>query len=165
MKWITGISCIYKITNDINGRSYIGQTKSIDDRHKYPSNYKNCTKLYKDILEFGWENFSREIVEYVDLDELDKKEFEYIMETKPFYNERFGKTSVNELSEGMKRKISESKKKDETINRIKVKCVETGEIFNSITDAADKVGATKISISRAARKIYKKSKGFTWEFV
>lgn len=165
MKWNTGISCIYKITNIKNGKTYIGQTKSIANRHKYAKNYINCTKLWEDIQKDGWYSFTREIVEMVPIDKLNEKELEWIKKENPEYNTRFGEDHVNQLSQEMKDKISATKKSDASIPRTKVQCVETGEIFDSITDAARHVGATKISISRAIRGIYKSSKGYTWKEV
>lgn len=164
-KWITGLSCIYRITNTKTGQFYIGQTKSIADRHRSAKNYVHCTKLYKDIEKYGWHSFVREIIEVVPIDELNDKELEYIKKEKPFYNVRYGENSINEIPEEMKRRISETKKQDKTIERKKVQCVETGQIFDSYSDAAEWCGATKISISRAARGIYKTAKGHTWKMV
>lgn len=57
--------------------------------------------------------------------------------------------------------MREAKLADTRLKRQRVLCVETGEVFNSITAAAEKVGTTKISLSRACRGIYKSAKGFT----
>jgi group I intron endonuclease len=60
---------IYKITNKITGKSYIGQSVNIETRwsqHKSVSrSYETLdgNELHKDILELGVENFSFEVIE------------------------------------------------------------------------------------------------------
>ena len=62
---------IYKHTNLINGKSYIGQTAQEDlnkrwaDGHGYYAKRKNKnnTIFYYAILKYGWENFKHEIIE------------------------------------------------------------------------------------------------------
>lgn len=60
---------IYKITNNINGKLYIGQTiQSLNNRkcaHKYASKNRNKNKnrkLYNAINKHGWNNFEWEIL-------------------------------------------------------------------------------------------------------
>ena len=74
---------IYKITNKINNLSYIGQSTQIEQRfreHKKSYNWyrEKNKKLYKDILEYGINNFSFEILEECYIEELNNKEQYYI---------------------------------------------------------------------------------------
>ena len=74
---------IYKITNKINNLSYIGQSTQIEQRfreHKKSYNWyrEKNKKLYKDILEYGIDNFSFEILEECSIEELNDKEQYYI---------------------------------------------------------------------------------------
>lgn len=56
--------CIYKHTNKINGKVYIGQTcLTLEERSNKGKNYKNCTYFYNAIQKYGWDNFEHEILE------------------------------------------------------------------------------------------------------
>lgn len=72
---------IYKITNNINGHAYIGQSIDIDRRfrgHKnYPMEASNYP-LYCAFKKYGIDNFSFEVVEECLVSELDEKEIYYI---------------------------------------------------------------------------------------
>ena len=74
---------IYKITNQINNKSYIGLSTKIEDRWKYhsdPYNWHRESKksLYQAMLKYGIENFSFEVLEECDVKELGSKEQYYI---------------------------------------------------------------------------------------
>ena len=80
---------IYKITNKIDGKIYIGRAKNIKDRWKAhrnnpfnPLSREYYKSLYKAIREYGLENFSFEVVEECKEEELNDKEAYYIN----FYN-------------------------------------------------------------------------------
>lgn len=85
---------IYKITNRLNNKSYVGKTTkpSINDRwisHLYDAKrYK--TKLYNAINKYGPENFIIEVVEVVPDDcpivLLNEREIYWIKELQPEYN-------------------------------------------------------------------------------
>lgn len=76
---------IYKITNIINGKVYIGQTiQTIEARweqHKRSSTYKKYA-LYYAMRKYGLDNFKIEMIEQCDNKELNDKEIEWIA----FYN-------------------------------------------------------------------------------
>ena len=72
------------------------------------------------------------------------------------------------LSEEHKRKISASAKgqrlgSDNHISR-KVRCVETGETFDSITQASESIGVTRVAVSRCVRGQSHTAGGFRWEY-
>lgn len=80
---------IYKITNNINNKIYIGKTlhSSIEERfqeHKKDYNKKRCEKrpLYDAMLKYGIEHFTIELVEKVPIELLSEREIYWI----EFYN-------------------------------------------------------------------------------
>ena len=72
---------IYKITNLVNGKVYIGQSQDIYSRwkeHKYARNKRDCFALYGAFKKYGLDNFSFEIVECCPFEQLNEKEIYYI---------------------------------------------------------------------------------------
>ena len=71
---------IYKITNLINNKSYIGQSNNIQRRwHEHISENTNSL-IHLAILKYGIENFSFTIIEECLLEQLNEKEIYYIKE-------------------------------------------------------------------------------------
>ena len=77
---------IYKITNKINQKSYIGQSVNIESRwltHKHDS---HNIELKQDIESLGLCNFTFEVLEECEANELDIKEKYWIAYFDSFYN-------------------------------------------------------------------------------
>lgn len=107
---------IYKITNDINGRVYIGQTVlTLKERiSSYKREYK-FARVSRPILDamrkYGWEHFRFDIIEdgIDSQDELDSKEKYYIQFYKSLcsqngYNIELGGNGVGKHSDSTKKK-------------------------------------------------------------
>lgn len=89
---------IYKITNKLNGHSYIGQSTNIEHRwkaHKNTYNWERETRkpLYLAFKKYGIENFSFEVIEQCSSDMLNNREkfwIDYYNTYKNGYNQTSG---------------------------------------------------------------------------
>lgn len=80
---------IYKITNKINGKFYIGLSNNIKRRwseHKTPKNINRTTNIAKAFRKYGIENFEFEVIEICEADKLAEREMYHIEKLKPEYN-------------------------------------------------------------------------------
>lgn len=76
---------IYKITNKVNGMSYIGQTRyTVEFRWKQHQHKKDNTYFHNAIQKYGVENFQVEILEECEYKDLDSKEIFYIAKYNTF---------------------------------------------------------------------------------
>ena len=90
------ISGIYKITNTVTGKFYIGSSKNVKHRwadHKCQSIWKKCPNnpMYMDMMKHGTDKFAFEILAEVEADKLKEKEQQFIKTLKPTYNDRNAK--------------------------------------------------------------------------
>lgn len=72
---------IYKITNQVNGKIYIGQSIDISRRwrqHRNASCYDSDIPLYKAIKKYGIDNFTFEVIEECDMSLLNERELYWI---------------------------------------------------------------------------------------
>ena len=95
---------IYKITNKNNNKSYIGQSIHVEKRlseHKSPYNHKreHNKLLYKAFFKHGIENFSFEVIEECDKEELDVRE-EYWISYYDSYKNGYNATVGGETNFG-----------------------------------------------------------------
>lgn len=129
---------MYKITNEMDGKSYIGQTiNSIQERfrvHCSKHSEGKCPKLWNAIQAHGKDNFKIELLwsnPGCSVEELDAKEMEFIKVYDTLspngYNLREGGHGSRHNVES-RRKISEAKKKlwDEKGDEIRKKIAERG---------------------------------------
>ncbi len=82
---------IYKITNLINGHSYIGLSTHIEDRWQYHKTKYNWERekdklLYKAIIKYGIDNFKFEVLEECSPEQLSDKEKYYIEKYDTYHN-------------------------------------------------------------------------------
>ena len=132
---------VYKITNKINNKIYIGQTtETIEKRFKRHCGYQlqDNTYIHRAIKKYGKNNFYIEkIDEAKNQQELNEKELywiKYYQSDKKGYNLKstIGKCGGDTLSNHknidiIKQKISESKKLDKNPQSVKIKAINIKE--------------------------------------
>lgn len=113
---------IYKITNTINNKCYIGQSIDLTKRIAYhkralKGKYHENNHLQKAVKKYGINNFTYEILCECRVDELDELERMYIVQYDSIengYNLETGGSSNKGMNEETKKKISETKKQNMT---------------------------------------------------
>lgn len=145
---------IYKITNKINGKSYIGQSIDIEKRwvdHKWPEKKTWHYPLYKAIKKYGIKNFDFIVLEEVkDFNELTKKEYFYYKKYKPEYNVLVPSKSMVTH----KKSVAQLSLDGVVIN-----------IYDSITEATKKTGTNRTNIIKVCKKQRKTTGGYIWKYI
>ena len=85
------ISGIYKITNTVTGKFYIGSSKDVKRRwaaHKCQSKWNECPNnpMYLDMRKYGVDKFDFEILAEIEADSLKETEQQFIEKLQPAYN-------------------------------------------------------------------------------
>jgi len=151
------MSCgVYKITNLLTNKSYIGVSIHIEQRWKEHLNGRGSKQLYKDFFNYGVNNFSFEILEECKEEELYDKEPYWIK----YYNSYLDGYNQNPGGDGNNlQAISVTKKKiycyDLDGNFIKE--------YDSLSDAERDTKIDNSNISRAA-KTNGRTKEFIWSY-
>ena len=191
---------IYKHTNKINGKVYIGQTsQEPEKRWKKGEGYKDSPKFYAAIQKYGWNNFKHEIIEenILTLEEADNKEAYWIF----YYNSINNGYNINlggekhargldfakRVSEGQKKNWENNEKRKEKArqylkkqwqneeyrnkflgsnngNSVKVKCIETNIVFDTLKEAAAWANTSRQNITGVLRGRQKTAGGYHWEY-
>lgn len=118
------VSGVYKITNDITGELCVGASVSVARRisthlNRDARKYKGKHRFYDDILKYGKENFSWELLEECPKENLLEREQYWYDTLKPTYNkERPHKPG--EMSETVKDNIRRTCHSEEYIAKMKV---------------------------------------------
>ncbi|MBR6555463.1 MAG: GIY-YIG nuclease family protein [Clostridia bacterium] len=151
--------CIYKHTNKINGKGYIGKA-IFPPQSRWGINgkkYANQPAFSAAINKYGWENFEHAIL-LTDLtaEEAIEAEIRLIAEHNTFCGITSGNgynmTRGGEGMSGWHHSLDEIKRRsgDQSVHaRPVVSCID-GERFGSATSAAEKYGINRSSISAAA---------------
>lgn len=143
---------IYKITNKINQKIYIGQSKNIEYRwkqHIYEmnENYKSHYSIHKALKKYGIENFTFEIIEITKEEELFDREkywIQYYNSYNKGYNETVGGDSGLALK-GEKNPKAKLKNTDVLNIRNRLLMEETpGEVYEDYKDQISKSAFLKI---------------------
>lgn len=146
---------IYKITNQINQKSYIGlTTSSIEERWRehlqVVNKFKNQRPLYSAIAKYGVNNFTIEKLEEVDNDFLAEREIYWINYFNTYqkgYNATLGGDGV------WTKKIQQYTLEGNLI-----------KTFENITQAALETNISKSSLRQCCQKQIKTLKGFIFKY-
>ena len=146
---ITGI--IYKITNNLNGKTYVGMSKTADDRrwreHLSDSKYP----VDKAIKKYGKENFTYEVIDTAqDCYTLAQKARKWIAELRPEYNIRWGgyllyRTHRSEESRAKMREAAKHRPKISEETRRKMSLAQKARTNRALTEQA------KVNIGKARK--------------
>lgn len=160
---------IYKITNTINLKAYIGQSVDIENRWKQHKNInRGCTLLVRAFKKYGIENFSFEIVEICSPEELNEKEKYYISHYRTYadYGRGYNLTTGGDGSKGVY--VSEIARKHlsdslggEPIYQFDLNGKYLGK-FDYIADAERKLNIPHENIIKVLNGDYKSAGGFVF---
>lgn len=182
---------IYKITNTNNGKVYIGQSVDISHRkacHEYDLKNNRHKNVY---LQRSYNKnpkaFKFEIICYCKEEDLNDLEIYYIKkynsaDHKYGYNLDSGGNSNGRMSEETRRKLSSAKKGNKAMVGIKlsdewkkhlseaqphkkrIRCKDTGVIYDSFADAARKTGLNRTKIVSVCTGKRKSTGGYHFEY-
>ena len=179
------VGYVYVHINKINGKAYVGQTKWNPEK-RWGENgykYKKSTLFFRAIQKYGWDNFNHIILYKGCPAMLDLLEEMYIKKYDSYnngYNLTSGGLTNRDISNQTKQKLSEigkSKKYEDHFHgkvyrnngnkykAKKVRCIETGEIFDSATEAAISKGWCKYSVAQVCRGENKSVYNTHWEYI
>jgi hypothetical protein len=171
------LGIIYKATNKINSKCYIGQTiQKFNNRkaqHKcYAKDKDRKYAFYCAIRKYGWDSFDWEIIYEGNcsdsyLDEMEKFYIWLFDSFKNGYNnEEGGKTNYS-VSEETKQKISKNHADvsgENNPNAKKVICLNTNEIFITTVEAGKKYNIDSRNISACCRGNQNTCKGLVFVY-
>lgn len=203
---------IYKATNKVNGKIYIGQTtRSLKVRMQEHARHSESA-FDKAIQKHGIENFEFEVIDTANsIDELNQKEIYwieyynsyrgngynsciggentigfkhteqskakmsvakkkmYIGSNNPFYHKHHLKEARQKMSEKRKGRVLSDEWKqrisENNSQKRRVRNIETGEVFDTIKEAAGKYNIIPTHITRVCRGKRKSTGGYHWEYV
>lgn len=166
---------VYKHSNLINGKNYIGITchgENPNLRWRNGYGYKDNDIFFSDIIKYGWDNFSHEIIQK-NLTQTEAIQFEqYYIQYYDCINNGYNKSiggniPSKEGREKISRALTGIPKKQESIDKQiqtkikhsgfsngidpilmksakKVRCKETGDVFGTISEAVNWCHSTKV---------------------
>lgn len=182
---------IYKITNTLNGKVYIGQSRDIKHRkacreYDLRNNRHGNIHLQRS-YNLNPKAFKFEVVCTCAEEDLDALEEFYIekyncLDDEHGYNLDKAARGTGKMSEETRRKLSQSKMGNQAMKGIKlseewkrhlseaqphkkrVECIETGEIYESFADAARKTGLNRTKIVSVCTGKRKKTGGLHFRY-
>ena len=156
---------VYKHTNKVNGKVYIGITnQAVERRWQNGAGYVG-TYFGKAIKKYGWDNFTHEVL-FSGLDKETACEVEIALIKA--YRSNLREKGYNISKGGETADIIAPKFGKDHPNSIRVKRINptTNEVvlFDSLSDAEKDMGINHRGISKACRGISATYKGYIWEY-
>lgn len=172
---------VYKITNKINGKVYIGQTiKTLQRRWAVHKSCKRTSSLTSALKKYGHKNFTIEIIaNCLDVNYLDQLETYLISAHNSVYPNGYNLLASGNVSSQRGRKPWNKGKKptlealrnqslshigQPAWNKKQVFCIETGEIFESLKMASIAMNLQSSKICLVLKGIRKHTKGYTFSY-
>lgn len=149
------MACIYKITNNVNEKFYIGKTKRSNlsrrwKEHQWKALDENCRHpLYDGIRHHGLENFSIEVLEECQLAVLDIREKFWITKLRPVYNLTFGGEGGDTFTHKPEHMKEETRKK---LSLAAKKNAQNPEYLKKVSDGVKRAIETKKDIWSECKK-------------
>lgn len=147
---------IYKITNTVNGKCYVGQSRDIEARwQKHLSAYKSSPdwELYRAFKKYGISKFTFEIIEECLMEELNEREIYWIAQCDSF-NNGYNMTLGGEACNGTNDKI---------VYQYDLSGRFVGE-YKSAHEAARALNIQFTNICKVCRGERKTAGGFGWSY-
>ncbi len=154
---------IYKITNKINGKVYVGKHAKSELDESY---WGSGLDLNKDLKKLGIQSFDRQVLDWCNTnEELNEREIFWIEKLNTFkdpfhYNLTSGGDGIGKGFEHSEETLVQRAKKIAK----PIICLQTLEVFESIQKAAKKFNVSGSSISDVLRGIYKHKNGYYFEY-
>jgi len=168
---------IYKATNLVNGKNYVGQTTRTLEKRKreHLTDYKNDKKtkskyFYRSLNKYGEDSFVWESIDTAKTqDELNIKEKFWIKELNSISPNGYNLTNGGEFGkiygEAEIRRVKNSKETNiERFGR-KVININTKEIYRTATDASLVAGVSREAIAYCCKGVFKKAGEYTYAYL
>lgn len=157
---------VYKHTNKLNGKVYIGITKQAVARRWQNGHGYDRAHFGNAIKKYGWDSFEHEIM-FSGLTKQAACEMEQFLIIKYKSNENnFGYNILEggQTSDGLSAKFGADNPRAISVKRIDPKTKET-ITYSTIKAAANEMGINHRGISKCCKGIVKTYKGYEWEYV
>ncbi len=158
---------VYLLTNKLNLMRYVGKTTKKLRLRLYQHRNLNNTYIDRSIQKYGWENFSVEILEECETPEqLNEREIFWIKFLDTKRPNGYNLTDGGDGNHGyiVSEKTRKLRSENSPLKRA-VRCIDTNQIFSSITAAAKSLNISETSIWKVCNRIFIRANGLKFEYL